>query len=413
MANQVLAQMTLPEYTLGQSQFKPIIYEGVKDDNKLLAQSLAQLEGRMNKAQETKTQIDTELSKIESQIHDDPDTKSWFASVKQETQDKIQGLIDSGNFGEAIRTATDLGGTILKRSDVLGKIKNQQQWNDAIEVEKKRLSNGDINRDDFDYWIDHGGKYESKNIYDSDNKTIIGTYDSIYRSPMKSIQYSNLAKLAMSLASPQGGSSKSSGGSDNTKSDGSATGGRWSSGSSTRKVTEKSINENLEALINEAGGEEAIIQDFKSKQYALKQKEDRLKVLQEEGKINTEEYIELLGDINLRKRILVNANGATITDPYTYFKKQVATYAKNLSYSITDTESSNFTSTIETPEQQQGTVTLNGVKYNTYGGQIINKVEDTGNQDTDNPSAYILKSNTSDAAYTPLQGNDLGTLLGL
>lgn len=206
MANQVLAQMTLPEYTLGQSQFKPIVYEGVKDDNKLLAQSLAQLEGRMNKAQETKTQIDTELSKIESQIHDDPETKSWFAEVKQETQDKIQGLIDSGNFGEAIRTATDLGGTILKRSDIQGKIKDQLQWNNAVELQKQRNASGELDDDDFDYWLDNAGKYRSEFI--TKNGQIIGVKDQIYNNPTKSIRYSDIAQIAFKLNSPQGYSTK-------------------------------------------------------------------------------------------------------------------------------------------------------------------------------------------------------------
>ena len=115
--------------------FNPTVFEGSSIDFKprdfgVLERGLANLEARMNTASEKQAGVDAALADVESKLN--PAEREWFSSYKKDIKDQIQGEIDAGNFGSAIRKANKLAGQVANDSRILGRIEANAKYQQAL-----------------------------------------------------------------------------------------------------------------------------------------------------------------------------------------------------------------------------------------------------------------------------------------
>ena len=137
-------------------------------DYDLLSRTVEAREARIDKANERKNAIDEALGKLEAQLHNDVETRTWFQNYKNEIQQKIANAINAGNYRSAIRLATDKASEMILNPEVQGRIKTNQQYQQIREEQRKFAGN---NQELFNYWLAKN-PYTHKNITDAEGNII-------------------------------------------------------------------------------------------------------------------------------------------------------------------------------------------------------------------------------------------------
>lgn len=167
MANYRLPEMSLKQVAFQPSEFTPQIFTPQASNPEILSRSIDKLEARIDKATTQQGAIDAALGQVEAQLHSDEETRSWFADYKKDIQHQIQNQIDSGNYAEAIRTGVRLAGKIQQDTELQGRIKTANQYNEVTKAQKQRIGK-DIDQDTYNWWLATKGKYNYKPVYAKD-----------------------------------------------------------------------------------------------------------------------------------------------------------------------------------------------------------------------------------------------------
>lgn len=386
--------------------FNPSVFEGTTvefkpHDFSIYERGLANLEARMTKAAEEQGAVDEALAKIELNLH--PSEREWFAGYKQDIKNQIQGDIDAGNFGTAIRKATKLGSQAASDSRITGRIEANAKYQEELKKQKDRVAKGDITEDAFNWWLKKN-PYIYQDKYDTNGNVVSGTLQEF--TPLyDKVDYAGLTNAAFKLITANKGSSSRDGSTsvhNNTTSDlprgnktykpGENVSGSSHSSESFEYVSLDDIKDNIEELIAlNPGGIEQVEQDYVVRLDAFKELEEKYnKALEEDP---TSENTRLLGQqLEVRKKLLFR-NGSE-TDFKDYFARMLADnmLAKNMAYDWRTTASGG------TSSYTLGDTSSN---YN-YGRGTGTQTSDDTNTDTTSTwrAPMLIKENGGAAIMT-------------
>lgn len=386
--------------------FNPAVFEGTSvdfnpHDYSILERGLANLEARMTKAAEQQGAIDEALAKIELNLH--PSEREWFAGYKQDIKNQIQGDIDAGNFGTAIRKATKLGSQAASDSRITGRIEANAKYQEELKKQKDRVAKGDITEDAFNWWLKKN-PYTYQDKYDANGNVVSGTLQEF--TPLyDKVDYAGLTNAAFKLITANKGSSSRDGSTsvhnnttgdltrgDKTYKSGENVSGSSHSSQSFEYISLDDIKDNIEELIAlNPGGIEQVEQDYVVRLDAFKELEEKYNRALEEDP--TSENTRLLGQqLEVRKKLLFR-NGSE-TDFKDYFARMLADnmLAKNMAYDWRTTASGG------TSSYTLGDASSN---YN-YGRGTGTQTSDDTNTDTTSTwrAPMLIKENGGAAIMT-------------
>ncbi len=250
MAN--IPNLSLKTFQFNPTIFTPAQYEFQTSDASLLERSLAQREARMEKAVQSKSAIDKSLAEIESKLN--PSEGKWFEQYKQNIRNEIQSSIDSGDYGDAIRTAISLAGGTIQDPRILGRMKSQEAWNKEMEIQKARLNKGEISEATFNWWTKSPyAQYNYEDSFDANGNYIESPVWRAERLPVKDIDIPKSTALARSLIAPKKWTINKGGGHSTTNANSTGNGRKWIDNESHETVTVEDILQNLDEIIQTTG----------------------------------------------------------------------------------------------------------------------------------------------------------------
>lgn len=304
-------------------------------DYDLLSRTVEAREARIDKANERKNAIDEALGKLEAQLHNDVETRTWFQNYKDSIQQEITNEINAGNYRSAIRLATDKASEMILNPEVQGRIKTNQQYQQIREEQRKLAGN---NQELFNYWLAKN-PYTHKNITDAEGN-IISSEDYIPNFTLVGeANFTGLAEAAFKVITPE---------IQQFISDDKLT-------ERNRKyVLEQTIKDNLASILASSNiTEEQIQQKWNYDKYLYERDNQKLqeitKQLTEIDKelfinpnvISTEDYLKLKAEkenleASVRNKRKFLMNNDTIVDSNTYVSNILEPVISSMAYDYTD-----------------------------------------------------------------------------
>lgn len=299
-------------------------------DYDLLSRTVEAREARIDKANERKNAIDEALGKLEAQLHNDEETRTWFQNYKNNIQQEIADEINAGNYRSAIRLATDKASEMILNPEVQGRIKTNQQYQQIREEQRKLAGN---NQELFNYWLANN-PYEHKNIKDETGKVISHKDYTPNFTLLGEPNLTGLASAAFKIITPEKIASST------TKD--------YTANSYSREwITEQQIKDNLGAMLIDSGTSLAQIeQKYNYETYLLNKDKQRVEEIDAQlallansfnqidaNQINDleEEKALLSQNIKTRERTLTR-NGVPFDDIRDYAVAILSPIIKNMAY---------------------------------------------------------------------------------
>lgn len=310
--------MSLKTAMLNPVVFTPAQYQFQTADMGILERSLAQRESRMEKASQIRSAMDKTLGELEMKLN--PAETAWFNQYKDNIANDIQSSIDIGDYGKVIRFGTEAAGNVLSDTQILGRIKANQDYKTFVQSVEDRVKNKNISQNTADWYLNKN-KYNYTDIRDDNGNIISGTEFKPSTRLYDDLDIKQNAFIAFKLLSSD--KYTNAGGHSTTNEDGTGDGRKFSY--SYEKVSSKDILNRMEDIVsNSPDGMDAAYQMF---QVAIHNYEK----LQKEIKANP-------SDVNLRQKKdkmdeLMIKNGDLI-DYKTYYARVIADelLAKGLAY---------------------------------------------------------------------------------
>ena len=242
----------IPTMSLKTLQFTPAVftpsqYEFKEADMSFLERSLAQKEARMKEAAQSASAIDRALGEIETKLN--PSEAKWFEGYKSNIKNQIQSSLDSGDYGDVVRDATRLAGTVVADPRIIGRVRSQEAYDKELQTQQARRDRGEISPITFDWWASHN-KYSYTDNTDESGNYIEGSPWKAESTPVKDLRWDEAAQLAYKLITPKKGASTRGGGHSTTNADGTGDGDKWSKSSSTEEITVEDILKNIDAILS-------------------------------------------------------------------------------------------------------------------------------------------------------------------
>lgn len=299
-------------------------------DYDLLSRTVEAREARIDKANERKNAIDEALGKLEAQLHNDEETRTWFQNYKNNIQQEIADEINAGNYRSAIRLATDKASEMILNPEVQGRIKTNQQYQQIREEQRKLAGN---NQKLFEYWID-SNPYKHENVKDDTGKVISYKDYTPNFTLLGEPNLTGLASAAFKIITPEKIASST------TKD--------YTANSYSREwITEQQIKDNLGAILIDSGTSLAQIeQKYDYETYLLNKDKQRVEEIDAQltllanssnridvNQINDleEEKALLSQNIKNRERTLTR-NGVPFDDIRDYAVAILSPIIKNMAY---------------------------------------------------------------------------------
>lgn len=299
-------------------------------DYDLLSRTVEAREARIDKANERKNAIDEALGKLEAQLHNDEETRTWFQNYKNNIQQEIADEINAGNYRSAIRLATDKASEMILNPEVQGRIKTNQQYQQIREEQRKLAGN---NQKLFEYWI-NSNPYRHENVIDDTGKVISHKDYTPNFTLLGEPNLTGLASAAFKIITPEKIASST------TKD--------YTADSYSREwITEQQIKDNLGAMLIDSGTSLAQIeQKYNYETYLLNKDKQRVEEIDAQlalladssnqidaNQINNleEEKALLSQNIKTRERTLTR-NGVPFDDIRDYAVAILSPIIKNMAY---------------------------------------------------------------------------------
>ena len=330
--------MSLKTMQFVPASFTPSQYEYQAADMGILERSLAQREARMKEAAQNKSAIDRALGEIELKLN--PSEAQWFEGYKQDIRNQIQSSIDSGDYGEAIRTATYLAGSTVQDPRLLGRIRSQEAYQKELQTQQARRDRGEISQNTYDWWVNNN-KYSYTDATDGNDNYVEGSPWQAKTRPVTDINWAEQATLAFRTISPKKTNVSKSSGSSTTNVDGTGEGNKWNKTDNTEEITVEDILTNIDELLS------ATSDGYRKAEQAYDVAMFDFNRLQEQyDSLSTDDpEKERLGQqLDARKKLMYK-NGSPISYKE-YYARMITDnrYAHTLGYRWTTTDRGNFSS---------------------------------------------------------------------
>ena len=235
-------------------------------DYDLLSRTVEAREARIDKANERKNAIDEALGKLEAQLYNDEETRTWFQNYKDSIQKEIANEINAGNYRSAIRLATNKASEMILNPEVQGRIKTNQQYQQIREEQRKLAGN---NQKLFEYWI-NSNPYKYENVTDDAGKVISYKDYTPNFTLLGEPNLTGLASAAFKIITPE-------------KTASSTTKDYTSDSYSREWITEQQIKDNLGAILIDSGTSLAQIeQKYNYETYLLNKDKQTLEEIEKE-----------------------------------------------------------------------------------------------------------------------------------
>lgn len=299
-------------------------------DYDLLSRTVEAREARIDKANERKNAIDEALGKLEAQLHNDEETRTWFQNYKNSIQQEIASEINAGNYRSAIRLATDKASEMILNPEVQGRIKTNQQYQQIREEQRKLAGN---NQELFNYWI-NSNPYKHENVTDDTGNVISYKDYTPNFTLLGEPNLTGLASAAFKIITPE-------------KIAGSTTKDYTANSYSREWITEQQIKDNLGAILIDSGTSLAQIeQKYGYETYLLNKDKQRVEEIDTQLALlaNSSNQIDInqINDLEEEKALLnqniknrestLTRNGVPFDDIRDYAVSILSPIIKNMAY---------------------------------------------------------------------------------
>lgn len=292
--NNHLETISFNPVTFEGAGFKPVVFEPKEPDLSILERSLARNEERQTKAVAEQNAVRQALGKVKSQMHQDAETEQYIIDLENQINDNIAGAASMGDWAGALNIAVDEAGKLTNNSEVIERIRTNNQYEEWDKTLKQRLQDGKIGQTKYQWALDEN-KYKFNPIKD-ENGTVIGSEGwSPTRRIVDDIDWTSASKLAFSMVTPKKESVSTQ------SSSSSYVNGTGSSGSSSRSEAFESVDvadirESMKNVISGMpDGYERLAQDFEVRQYELKKLQERRdNATSEQERKNLDSQIQLI-----------------------------------------------------------------------------------------------------------------------
>lgn len=332
--------MAIPTISLKTQNYNPGVfnstaYQYQQQDLSSLERSFEQREARMNQAVNQRTAVNNILGQIESQLHQDENTKQWFYNYKQNINDQIRSHIEAGNYGQAFRTATSLAGDVANDSAIQGRIKANADYNKYVEGLDKRVRSKEISETTRKRALKENEYYYDDITDDFGN--VIGGTTFVGKEPVNDINWAeHTAKAAATIRPDVIQNQNLTGGVKGTEEGTTTTTGY---GHSLEQVTFNEIYNQAERLLSaESDGFNKLVQSYDNDVFTRNELKEELEGLDPNSKeyqIKKQQYDFLNG--------LLTDNGVDITDFNAYYARKVWSYAQSMAYKKESFDNKNIT----------------------------------------------------------------------
>ena len=200
--NRNINRMSLSTAGFSPVVFSPIEFKPVEANYGTLERSLARQEARQREAIEKKSAVDVALGQIETQLHNDPETQVWWNAYKDNIQNQINQAAQVGDYSSAINIATNLAGQVSSDTEVLGRVRANQEYQERVDETHKRMLANQISPDTERWWLANN-KFKYEDVVDTDGNIIGGTSYINLGTPVADINIADFTKKAFDLISPR------------------------------------------------------------------------------------------------------------------------------------------------------------------------------------------------------------------
>lgn len=333
----------MPTMSLKTIQFTPTVftpsqYEYQAADMGILERSLAQREARIKEAAQNKSAIDRTLGEIELKLN--PSDAEWFEGYKQDIKNQIQSSIDSGDYGEAIRTATYSAGSTVQDPRILGRIRSQEAYQKELQTQQARRDRGEISQNTYDWWVNNN-KYSYTDAKDGNGNYVEASPWQAETRPVADINWAEQATLAFKTITPKKANVSKSGGSSTTNTDGTGNGNKWNNTNNIEKITVEDILTNIDELLSATpDGYRKAEQAYDVAVFDFNRLQEQYNSLDEDDP----EKERLGQQLDARKKLMYK-NGSPISYKE-YYARMITDnrYAHTLAYKWTTTDRGSFSS---------------------------------------------------------------------
>ena len=201
--NRNINRMSLSTAGFSPVVFSPIEFKPVEANYGILERSLARQEARQREAVEKKSAVDVALGQIETQLHNDPETQAWWNTYKDKIQNQINQAAQVGDYSSAINIATNLAGQVSSDTEVLSRVRANQEYQERVDETHNRRLAGQISADTERWWLANN-QFKYKDVFDENNGNVIGGTSYIdLGTPVADINIADFTKKAFDLVSPR------------------------------------------------------------------------------------------------------------------------------------------------------------------------------------------------------------------
>lgn len=239
--------------------FNPLDYKPETVDYGILERSFAKQEARQAAAAEKASAIDVALGKIETELHNDPETQEWFNNYKNNIRQQIANATDVGDYAEAVNVATRLAGQVSSDSAILGRVKANQEYQAKVDETHKRAVANKISPDTERWWLANN-QFKYEDITDDNGNIIAGTSYNTLQTPVDDINIAEFTQQAFKMITPKVYDNKTV----NYDGTGESHQRQW--------ITRRQIIDNLNNILDETpGARTAMNQRYQVEQYNYQQ----------------------------------------------------------------------------------------------------------------------------------------------
>ena len=389
-------ESVLPQMSLKAAGVKPVAFQGSvftpqTADTNILINSLAKMEARQERAAEKKSAVDKALAGIEEKIN--VKELPWFNAKKEQVQQQIQNEIDAGDYGAAIKVATNLADEVLLGADTQNRIKAQTKYLSIDGEQKKRLEKGEIDQSTYNWWKDNN-PYQYADEYDENGKIIGGEYKPNFI-PKNSINWEDVVYSAFKRITPDKNSTTKQWNTTTvTPSDegSTTTGGGGLRGTSYERVKPIDIQTVTNMLLQDTDTAQQAYQSYEVALHDFEKTQKEYEAALKNPDISLFEKNKITELYNERYKFLYK-NGSPITQQ-DFVNKQVTVYAKALGYNWKTGNRSDTSVNKDQKQSQNTTSTGNGVAKHTSSIPVPPWQQDEKGpdmQDTDGSGEHSAK----------------------
>lgn len=345
----VLPQLSIKVAGIKPATFQGSVFDPKSADTNILINSLAKMEARQEKAAEKKSIVDRALIGIEEKIN--AKELPWFNAKKEQVQQQIQNEIDAGDYGAAIKVATNLADEVLLGADTQNRIKAQNTYLQIDDEQKKRLEKGAIDQSTYNWWKDNN-PYQYADEYDENGKIIGGEYKPNFI-PKNSIKWEDVVYSAFKrITADKNSTTKQWNNTVVTPSDnGAITGGKGGlRGTSYERVKPVTIQTVTNMLLQDTDTAQQAYQSYEVAFHDFEKIKKEYEAALQNPDISLFEKNKITDLYNSRRQFLYK-NRSPISQR-DFIDKQVTVYAKALGYNW-ETSNRNDTSVDKTQIKSQ------------------------------------------------------------